>query len=80
MVLFTIAPLVASKETLKLNVGEKAQLTATVLPAEATVKTLTWDWDDDGTVEVRQMNAITIEITAKAAGTVAVIAITDGQE
>jgi hypothetical protein len=59
--------------TLNLKVGDKFTLEATVEPANATDKTVTWSSDAPTVAEV---NASTGEVTAKAAGTANVTAAT----
>ncbi len=60
-----------SESKLEMNVGDKKTLQATVLPAEATDKTVYWGTSDPGVIEV---NRETGEITAVGKGTALVFA------
>jgi uncharacterized protein YjdB len=62
-----------SPATLDLNVGDILTLTATVVPENATVKTVTWSSNAPDTVEV---DASTGEVTAKAVGEATITATT----
>src|SRR5690606_12937353 len=59
------------RETLQLNIGDAYQLTATITPAEAANKNVTWTSSDDGIAAVDH----TGKVTAIAEGT-AVITVT----
>ena len=79
---FVVAPNVAvssvtvSPKTLSLTAGEKQTLSATVLPAEATNKTVAWT---SNAAAIASVNATTGEVTAVAAGTATITATADGK-
>ena len=62
-------------ETTSLNIGETLELSATVLPANATDKSLTWSSDDPSVLEVDQNG----KVTAISSGS-AVITATSSQK
>lgn len=64
-----------SSESLELNVGETAELSATVLPEDATIKEVTWEVADteiisfeDGIVTALAEGATTITVTTTDGG------------
>ena len=63
-----------NKTSLNLNVGDKETLTASILPSDATIKTVTWSSDDPLIASVNNG-----EITANSIGTTTIKATADGK-
>jgi formylglycine-generating enzyme required for sulfatase activity len=73
-----VSEVTLNKETLALTAGKSETLTATLMPADATDKTVTWTSSASG---VASVDASTGEVTAKAKGAATITATTvNGKE